>query len=113
MSLFVAADRGLSEASVPASRSEGQGDASDGTTQPAAPQAITFPDEAASSTLVTGGGLRIRIASPLRLLLLGSLLVVFGVVAWASLDWAIERACAPPSHLQPIPPLFRLVHASP
>jgi hypothetical protein len=46
-------------------------------------------------------------------LVLGSLLVVFGVVAWASLDWAIERAFAPPSRVEPIAPVFRLVNRGP
>ena len=52
-------------------------------------------------------------ASQLRVLLLGSLLVVLGVVAWASIDWVIERAFAPPTRLEPIAPVFRLVNGGP
>jgi hypothetical protein len=51
--------------------------------------------------------------SPLRVLLLGSLLVVFGVVAWASIDWAIERALAPSDQAEPIVRVFRLVNGGP
>jgi hypothetical protein len=46
-------------------------------------------------------------------LFLGSLLVVFGVVAWASIDWAIEKALAPPSRVESIAPIFRLVNGAP
>jgi hypothetical protein len=46
-------------------------------------------------------------------LFLGSLLVVFGVVAWASVDWAIEKALAPPSRVESIAPIFRLVNGAP
>jgi hypothetical protein len=49
----------------------------------------------------------------LRVLLLGSLLVVFGVVAWASLDWAIARTFAPPRRVEPIAPVFRFVSIGP
>jgi hypothetical protein len=49
----------------------------------------------------------------LRVLLLGSLLVVFGVVAWASMNWAIARAFAPPSRAEPIAPIFRFVSIGP
>jgi hypothetical protein len=42
-------------------------------------------------------------------LVLGSLLVVLGVVAWASVDWAIDKAFAPPSRVEPMAPVFRQV----
>ncbi len=45
-------------------------------------------------------------------MVLGSLVVVLGVVAWASVDWAIERALAPPSRVEPIAPVFRLVNGA-
>jgi hypothetical protein len=42
-------------------------------------------------------------------LLLGSVLVVFGVVAWAAMNWAIERAISPSSGTEPVAPVFRFV----
>ena len=40
-------------------------------------------------------------------------MVVFGVVAWASIDWAIERAFTPRSRAEPVEPVFRLVNGGP
>src|SRR5947199_6444830 len=40
-------------------------------------------------------------------------MVVFGVVAWASIDWAIEKALTPSSRAEPIVPIFRLVNRGP
>jgi hypothetical protein len=42
-------------------------------------------------------------------LLLGSVLVVFGVVAWAAMNWAIERAISPSRGTEPVAPVFRFV----
>jgi hypothetical protein len=43
-------------------------------------------------------------------LLLGSVLVVFGVVAWAAMDWAIDMAVSPRSGTEPSAPVFRFVN---
>lgn len=45
----------------------------------------------------------------MKLLLLGSLLVVFGLVAWAAMDWAIYRGGAAPSPGKPPVPVIRFV----
>ena len=52
----------------------------------------------------------IRTAPPMKLLLFVSLLVLLCVVAWAAMDWAIERVVARAARTEPIQPVFRFVN---
>src|ERR1051326_956292 len=46
---------------------------------------------------------------PLKLLHLGSPVVLLGVVAWAAIDWAIDSVVAPRFPTEPIVPVFGFV----
>jgi hypothetical protein len=48
----------------------------------------------------------------MKLLLLGSLLVVLTVVAWATMDWAIMRIVTRAEREEPAPRVFRFVNAA-
>lgn len=57
-----------------------------------------------------GGSPVIRTALPMKLLFLGSLLVLLGVVAWAAMDWTIARIVARAGRAEPAPAVFRFVN---
>jgi hypothetical protein len=52
-----------------------------------------------------------RIASPMKLLLFGSLFVVAGIVAWAAIDWTFESVSTAGQRIEVGPPVFGFVNA--